>query len=541
MSLYTPNGETFRVADTSGNIAPNTMWLEARGASASDNAAYIGVGGTSSKPLLIVNSANPISLRTTTVGGTANEQFRVAHTASAVNYVQATGAATGYSPILSAQGSNTDISIALQPKGTGSVALAAGSSGVQISNGTTVTGLYRTGTGTGYTSAPTWAAAAPTTPGVTATGTWAINITGIPTITSGGTGYAVGNVLTFVGGTSTTTATVTVSTVSSGVITAITVSNGGVYTVAPTNTISVTGGSGTGATFTALWGIQTNSYTITTAGSGYVEQPTITFSGGGGGTGAAATPIIGTTPFIKSLANSVGLQTYSTAGTMLQILDDTSSGLSQSILYVVGANSTTGRVALRSNKALYIASSSGNSISFYTAATTTSDGSRQFNILALTNAVNYLQVVGSTTGNSPILSAQGTDTNIDLTLTPKGTGRVNITTSIKPKVNSAVTVTSPLAWDSTSFDQYALTGLANALTINADANATPADGQKIMFRIKDNGTAQALTWTTGSTNSFRVIGTTLPTTTVANKTVYVGCIYNVADSRWDVVAVGQEV
>ena len=29
----------------------------------------------------------------------------------------------------------------------------------------------------------------------------------------------------------------------------------------------------------------------------------------------------------------------------------------------------------------------------------------------------------------------------------------------------------------------------------------------------------------------------LPTTTVANKTVYIGCKYNVVDTKWDVVAV----
>jgi hypothetical protein len=106
---------------------------------------------------------------------------------------------------------------------------------------------------------------------------------------------------------------------------------------------------------------------------------------------------------------------------------------------------------------------------------------------------------------------------------------------------ATASVTSPLAWDSSSYSQYALTALANALTINADANAAPVDGQKMTFRLKDNGTARALTWTTGSAKSFQVIGTTLPTTTVANKTVYVGCSYNAADSRWDVLAVGQEV
>lgn len=46
-------------------------------------------------------------------------QFKVAHTASAVNYLQVTGGATGTAATLSAQGSDTNIDIALTPKGTG--------------------------------------------------------------------------------------------------------------------------------------------------------------------------------------------------------------------------------------------------------------------------------------------------------------------------------------------------------------------------------------------------------------------------------------
>lgn len=107
------------------------------------------------------------------------------------------------------------------------------------------------------------------------------------------------------------------------------------------------------------------------------------------------------------------------------------------------------------------------------------------------------------------------------------------------RVSSVASITSPLAWNSDNYDEYAATAQANALTISADAG-TPADGRKIIFRFKDNGTPQTLTWTTGSTNSFRAVGVTLPTTTVANKTAYVGCIYNAADSRWDAVAVAQE-
>ena len=49
-------------------------------------------------------------------------------------------------------------------------------------------------------------------------------------------------------------------------------------------------------------------------------------------------------------------------------------------------------------------------------------GARQFFITPTASAVNYLQVTGAATGAATALSAQGSDTNIDLALTPKGTG-----------------------------------------------------------------------------------------------------------------------
>jgi hypothetical protein len=108
------------------------------------------------------------------------------------------------------------------------------------------------------------------------------------------------------------------------------------------------------------------------------------------------------------------------------------------------------------------------------------------------------------------------------------------------RISSGATAASPLAWNSDSYDIYELTALAGNLTINADAG-TPVNGQKILFRIKDSGTGRTLTWTTGTTKAFREVGALLPTTTVANKVVYVGAIYNSTDSRWDAVAVGQEL
>jgi hypothetical protein len=84
-------------------------------------------------------------------------------------------------------------------------------------------------------------------------------------------------------------------------------------------------------------------------------------------------------------------------------------------------------------------------------------------------------------------------------------------------------------------DIYAYTALAAGLTINAPTG-TPVDGNRLMFRLLDNGTARALTWNA----TYTVIGVTLPTTTVANKTTYVGCIYNANNTRWDVIAVATQ-
>jgi hypothetical protein len=61
-----------------------------------------------------------------TGNGVSTLQSVVAHTASAVNYLQATGGATGSGVTLSAQGSDTNIDINLVPKGTGSTVYTGG-------------------------------------------------------------------------------------------------------------------------------------------------------------------------------------------------------------------------------------------------------------------------------------------------------------------------------------------------------------------------------------------------------------------------------
>ncbi len=102
---------------------------------------------------------------------------------------------------------------------------------------------------------------------------------------------------------------------------------------------------------------------------------------------------------------------------------------------------------------------------------------------------------------------------------------------IDPRDVTATTATT-LTPDVSVGDIYCFTALASALTINAPIG-TPTNGEKLIFRLLDNGTSRALTWNA----TYTVIGVTLPTATTISKTTYVGCIYNANNTRWDVIAV----
>lgn len=84
-------------------------------------------------------------------------------------------------------------------------------------------------------------------------------------------------------------------------------------------------------------------------------------------------------------------------------------------------------------------------------------------------------------------------------------------------------------------DLVSITAQAAALNL-ANPTGTAQNGWAIAIRIKDNGTARAITYGT----QYRALGITLPTTTVVSKTLYLGMVYNSVDTKWDVVSVAQE-
>ena len=177
--------------------------------------------------------------------------------------------------------------------------------------------------------------------------------------------------------------------------------------------------------------------------------------------------------------------------------------------------------------------------------TITSNDSTTGTVTSVTATVpSFLSVAGSpiTTSGTLAITLSGTA----LPIANGGTGATTLAGAsiatytgtetltnkrIDPRVTSAASASS-LTPDISASDVYAYTALAAGLTINAPTG-TPVDGDKLMFRLLDNGTSRALTWNA----TYTVIGVTLPTATTISKTTYVGCIYNANNTRWDVIAV----
>jgi hypothetical protein len=145
----------------------------------------------------------------------------------------------------------------------------------------------------------------------------------------------------------------------------------------------------------------------------------------------------------------------------------------------------------------------------------------------LTNKTLTSPVISTITNTGTLTLPTSTDTLVGRATTDTLTNK-----RINPRVNSVASAASAVTPDISAYDVYAFTAQAATLTINAPTG-TPVDGNKLMFRILDNGTARTIAFNA----TFTAMGVTIPTTTTANKTTYVGAAYNANNTRWDVIAV----
>lgn len=107
---------------------------------------------------------------------------------------------------------------------------------------------------------------------------------------------------------------------------------------------------------------------------------------------------------------------------------------------------------------------------------------------------------------------------------------------VAPKVTTITSHATPTL----NYDLYnciSITAQAEAITsMTTNLSWTPTDFEKLLVRIKDNGTARAITWWA----SFEAKGVALPTTTVVSKVLTVWFIYDSVTSKWWCVAVANE-
>lgn len=154
----------------------------------------------------------------------------------------------------------------------------------------------------------------------------------------------------------------------------------------------------------------------------------------------------------------------------------------------------------------------------------TGAATQTLNYVLLGNGTGAFQTIAPGTAGF-ILSSDGT------TWSSQPLTRMNsVASSATPAINTDTT------------DQFNITALAVAITSMSAAGDTPAgnltgtprDGQHLMIRIKDNGTARAITWGPKFLSSGVA---TLLATTVISKTHLVGLIYDSAAAKWVCVAV----
>lgn len=108
--------------------------------------------------------------------------------------------------------------------------------------------------------------------------------------------------------------------------------------------------------------------------------------------------------------------------------------------------------------------------------------------------------------------------------------------SLAPRTNTVASSATPTINTDTT-DIFTITALATAITsMTTNLSGTPVNGQKLIVRIKDDGTARGITW--GA--SFASRGATLPTTTVLGKYQYNGFLWNSTTSTWDCVVTQNE-
>ena len=205
-----------------------------------------------------------------------------------------------------------------------------------------------------------------------------------------------------------------------------------------------------------------------------------------------------TTPTLKYYdgADDISLATIDHTANTVNWLDSTVS--------ITGISTTaTGTVLTLTDTSI----SSTQDIRLPTAKSIADDsGNEYLKFVKTASAVNEISITNSATGTSPDLSVTGSDTNIGLSITTKGTGLIKFNDSAYfPE--ATLTDGATITWD-TSTAQVAKVTLGGNRTLSAPTNS--ATGQFISLLVIQDGTgSRTLTWN----SAYEFASDTAPTLT----------------------------
>ena len=437
----TPAAGTFTTLNSTSDANFGTglaNYIQARGASAG-NTPYVSSWGSDTNVNLDSYTRGTGSFRFRTASSPT--QLQITHTASAVNYVQVTGAATGGRPTISGQGSDANVDLNFAAKGTSGGHLFTANNAIQ-------------------------AVVSPTTSAVNY-----VQLTG---------GVTGGNVQISAQGTDASTG---ISLVSKGGGGSVWKGDGGVYfqNNAANNLFSVENTASTVNRLTATGSVTGSGPRLFAQGSDTNIDLNLTTKGTGG-----------------VLINANGIDTVLVKNSIPTILGSTSTTNLSNKYFVIGSRQYTttevGTTLIGSENTstannvmiggYYGELNAASNIQFYTAGTvTTRSGTKQFQVSNTSSAVNYVEVTGAATSGAPTISTQGSDTNASLLLRSKGTFACEFQSSAGTILLQALPVASSVNYFRVS---PAITGFGPVLSAQGSDTNIPA-----VVQPKGTGALQA--------------------------------------------------
>lgn len=150
----------------------------------------------------------------------------------------------------------------------------------------------------------------------------------------------------------------------------------------------------------------------------------------------------------------------------------------------------------------------------------------------LTNKTLTAPIISTISNTGTLTLPTSTDTLTGRATTDTLTNKtLSSTTNTIKRVTTDASTATPTPTGDSDFNHYYLSALATNATFAAPSG-TPKEGNSLVIRITPDATPRTLAFNA----IYRAVGITLPTTTVASKTIYLGATYNSTDSKWDVNA-----